>query len=59
MAVFPPEMKGFRKSGSGMRIFQEYPEIWVFPVISGVFQSGCSPFEQKLPHDSFYIMYLP
>jgi hypothetical protein len=30
-----------------MRIFREYPEIGVFPAISGVFQSGCSPFEQK------------
>jgi hypothetical protein len=32
---------------AGMRIFREYPEICIFPAISGVFQSGCSPFEKK------------
>jgi hypothetical protein len=30
-----------------MRIFWEYPEIRVFPAISEVFQSGCSPFEKE------------
>jgi hypothetical protein len=32
---------------TGMRIFREYPEIRVFSPISGVFQSGCSPFEKN------------
>jgi hypothetical protein len=44
-------------SGVVKHIDEHFPGIRVFPEISGVFQSGCSPFEQKKGENMFLFIH--